>query len=141
MAGERILCATDGTPPSEKAVLQAIDWAGQLNQPLTFITVISGSETKFVTWDEAKIAAGELPVDKALLLALERAKMAGLVRVACVRGAGANIADAIITYAEKNSYHHIIAGSVGRTGTKRLLVGSVAADIVNRAHCPVTIVR
>lgn len=141
MAEERILCATDGTPPSEKAVLQAIAWAEQLQQPLTFITVVNGSETKFITWDEQKMAAGDLPVDQPLLAALERAKSAGLGRIGCVRAAGGNIADAVVIYAEKNGYHHIIAGSAGRTGTKRLLIGSVAADIVTRAHCPVTIVR
>jgi nucleotide-binding universal stress UspA family protein len=141
MADQKILCATDGSALSEKAVLHAISWAGQLNQPLTFITVTSGSEVKFLSWDEAKIAAGALPVDKPLLMALQRALAGGLKRVGCVRGAGPDIAEAVVTYAEKNHYHHIIAGSAGRTGTARLLIGSVAADIVTRAHCAVTIVR
>ena len=141
MADQKILCATDGSPPSEKAVLHAIHWAGLLQQPLAFITVTAGSELKFIAWDEAKIAAGELPVDKPLVAALERARGAGLTRITCIRGMNSNIADAVVTYAEKNGYHHIIAGSVGRTGTARLLIGSVAEDIVTRAHCPVTIVR
>jgi nucleotide-binding universal stress UspA family protein len=141
MADQKILCATDGSALSEKAVLHAISWASQLNQPLTFITVTSGSEVKFLSWDEAKIAAGALPVDKPLLIALQRALAGGLKRVGCVRGAGPDIAEAVVTYAEKNHYHHIIAGSAGRTGTARLLIGSVAADIVTRAHCAVTIVR
>ena len=101
----------------------------------------SGSEIKFNSWDETRIAAGDLPVDKPLLLALQRALASGLKRVGCVRGAGPDIAEAIVTYAEKNHYHHIIAGSVGRTGIARHVVGSVAADIITRAHCPVTIVR
>jgi nucleotide-binding universal stress UspA family protein len=141
MADQKILCATDGSAPSEKAVIHAINWAVQLNQPLAFITVTDGSELKFITWDETKIAAGELPVDKSLLLALQRALGAGLKRLTCVRGMSSDIAEAVVTYAEKNGYHHIIAGSVGRTGIARHVVGSVAGDIVTRAHCPVTIVR
>ena len=141
MADQKILCATDGSAPSEKAVVHAIGWASQLNQPLAFITVTDGPELKFISWDEVKIAAGELPVDRALLTALERALGAGLKRLTCVRGTSSDIAEAVVTYAEKNHYHHIIAGSVGRTGTARLLIGSVAEDIVTRAHCPVTIVR
>ena len=141
MADQKILCATDGSALSEKAVTHAIAWASQLNQPLTFITVTNGSEIKFLSWDETRVAAGELPVDKALLVALQRALASGWKRVGCVRGAGPDIAEAIVTYAEKNHYHHIITGSAGRTGTARLLIGSVAADIVTRAHCPVTIVR
>lgn len=141
MADQKILCATDGSAPSEKAVIQAIQWAGQLNQPLAFITVTDGPDLKYLTWDEAKIAAKDLPVDKPLLVALERALKDGLKRVTCVRAMSSDIASAVVTYAEKNGYHHIIAGSVGRTGIARHLVGSVAEDIVTRAHCPVTIVR
>jgi nucleotide-binding universal stress UspA family protein len=141
MADQKILCATDGSPPSEKAVVHAIHWAAQLNQALAFITVTDGSELKFISWDEAKIAAGDLPVDRPLVTALERARAAGLTRLTCVRGVGSDIAEAVVAYAEKNGYHHIIAGSVGRTGIARHVVGSVAGDIVTRAHCPVTIVR
>jgi nucleotide-binding universal stress UspA family protein len=58
-----------------------------------------------------------------------------------VRVYGADPAEAIVSYAERNGYHHIIVGSEGRTGAKRMLLGSVAADVVTRAHCPVTVVR
>ena len=61
MADQKILCATDGSAPSEKAVLHAIGWASQLNQPIAFITVTGGSPLKFLVWDEAKLAAGDLP--------------------------------------------------------------------------------
>jgi nucleotide-binding universal stress UspA family protein len=141
MQDQKILCATDGSSFSDKAVAHAVAWAGVLGQSLTFITVVGGSDTKFLVWDEARIAAGDLPVDKSLVVALERAMSNGLRRVGCVRAVSGNLSDAVVVYAEKNSYHHIIAGSAGRTGPQRLLIGSVAADIVTRAHCPVTIVR
>ncbi len=141
MSEEKILCATDGSPHSEKAVMHAIGWAEQLKQPITFITVVNGSDTRFLVWDEGRIASGDLPVDKPLAAALERAMSKGLRRIGCVRAMSGNIPEAVVIYAEKNSYHHIIAGSVGRKGTQRLLIGSVAADIVTLAHCPVTIVR
>jgi nucleotide-binding universal stress UspA family protein len=121
MADQRILCATDGSPLSEKAVIHAINWSGQLNQPLTFITVTDGSDIKFLTWDETRIAAGELPVDKPLLLALQRALASGLKHVGCVRGTSPDIAECVVTYAEKNHYHHIIVGSATclMTGRRR----------------------
>ena len=55
--------------------------------------------------------------------------------------AGPRIAEAIVTYAEKNNYHHVVMGSAGRTGTARFLKGSVAQELVTLAHCPVTIAR
>ena len=83
MADQKILCATDGSAPSEKAVIHAIHWAVQLDQPLAFITVTDGSDLKYLAWDEAKLAAGELPVDKPLLVALDRALKEGMKRVTC----------------------------------------------------------
>ena len=141
MYEQKILCATDGTDLSEKAVTLAVAWAELLKQSLAFITVIDGSETRFTVWDQAKIEVGDLPVDKPLLVALERALQAGLTHLSCIRAAGPDIAQAIVVYAEKNHYHHIIAGSAGRSGAARLLKGSVAEDIVVLAHCPVTIAR
>jgi len=141
MADQKILCATDGAPHSEKAVVHAIGWAEKLQQAITFITVTDGSEIKFISWDEAKIAAGQMPVDPPLISALERARSWGLNHVACVRGSGPRIAETIIAYAEKNHYHHIIMGSAGRAGAARFLKGSVAQELVTLAHCPVTIVR
>ena len=47
----------------------------------------------------------------------------------------------IIQYAESNEIDHIIIGSHGRKGMTRVLLGSVAEDVVRRAPCPVTVVR
>lgn len=49
--------------------------------------------------------------------------------------------DEIIQYAETNEIDHIIIGSHGREGMTRVLLGSVAEDVVRRAPCPVTVVR
>jgi len=64
-----------------------------------------------------------------------------LLNVKLVRAYGSDPAEAIVGYAERNGYHHIIVGSEGRTGAKRMLLGSVAEDVVTRAHCPVTVAR
>ncbi|MFB6141719.1 MAG: universal stress protein [Halorientalis sp.] len=47
----------------------------------------------------------------------------------------------IVSYAEDEDVDHIVMGSHGRTGVKRILVGSVAEKVVRRAPCPVTVVR
>jgi len=38
-------------------------------------------------------------------------------------------------------FHLIIVGTRGRSGFKRLLLGSTASGIVTHAHCPVMVVR
>ncbi len=142
MSSDRLLCATDGSHSAEKAVAFAVQLAARLDVPLTFLVVISGdAAATALVWDEDQVLAGNLPPDKELLAALKTALEAGRRRVRLVRAHGDQAASAIVDYAERNSYHHIVVGSEGRTGAKRMLLGSVAQDIVLRAHCPVTVVR
>lgn len=138
-----LLCATDGSPISEKAVIYAVDFARKLYQNLTFVTVITDGDEREppLVWDQRRILGNDLPPDRELLAALSVAVRNNLKHLACVRLYGQPPASVIVNYAVKNNYHHIIAGSAGLTGAKRLLLGSVAADIVSLAHCPVTIVR
>jgi len=139
---ERLLCATDGSVVSEKAVAYTIGHAQKTGQSITFLLVADGDvEAQPMVWDEDRLKAGELPPDKELLAALQLALHHDLLRLRLVRAFGADPAEAIVGYAERNGYHHIIVGSAGHTGARRLLLGSVAEDVVTRAHCPVTIVR
>jgi nucleotide-binding universal stress UspA family protein len=139
---ERLLCATDGSPPSEKAVHYTVALAEELRRPITFLVVVDGAlETVPAVWDEARVKAQDLPPDKELLAALKTALQHKLLSIKLVRAHGSDPAEAIVSYAERNGYRHIIVGSEGRTGAKRMLLGSVAEDVVTRAHCPVTVVR
>ena len=52
-----------------------------------------------------------------------------------------SIVGEIIHYAETNGVDLIIIGTRGRTGFKRLVLGSVASGIVTYATCPVLVVR
>jgi nucleotide-binding universal stress UspA family protein len=50
-------------------------------------------------------------------------------------------AEAIVNVAEKEGCDLIVLGTHGRTGFKRLLMGSVAEAVVRRATCPVLTVK
>jgi nucleotide-binding universal stress UspA family protein len=52
-----------------------------------------------------------------------------------------SIVEGILTYAEKENIDLIIIGSKGKSGWKKLIVGSVASGISTYAHCPVLIVK
>jgi nucleotide-binding universal stress UspA family protein len=47
----------------------------------------------------------------------------------------------ILEYAEERNIDLIIVGTRGRSGFKRLLLGSVASSVVTYAHCPVMVVK
>ena len=44
-------------------------------------------------------------------------------------------------YARRANVDLIVVGTHGRTGVKKMLLGSVATDVVTYAHCPVLVVR
>lgn len=47
----------------------------------------------------------------------------------------------LVEYAEKENMDLIVVGTRGRSGFKRLLIGSVASGVVKYAHCTVMVVR
>lgn len=47
----------------------------------------------------------------------------------------------IVAFAEENDIDQIVIGSHGRSGVSRVLLGSVAEQVVRRASIPVTVVR
>ena len=51
------------------------------------------------------------------------------------------VGSAIVDHAERENVDLIVIGTRGRTGFKKILLGSVASDVVTYAHCPVLIVK
>ena len=52
-----------------------------------------------------------------------------------------NIFGGILDYAEENIIDLIVIGTRGRSGFKKLLLGSIASHIVTYAYCPVLVVK
>lgn len=50
-------------------------------------------------------------------------------------------ASAVLRVAAEVSAELVVMGTLGRTGLERLLMGSVAEEVVRNAHCPVVTVR
>ena len=47
----------------------------------------------------------------------------------------------LLDIAEDLNVNAIVMGSHGRTGLKRLLMGSVTEKVIGHAHCPVLVVK
>jgi nucleotide-binding universal stress UspA family protein len=51
------------------------------------------------------------------------------------------IAAEIVDYAQHKNVDLIVLGTKGRSSFKKLLLGSVASEVVTYAHCPVLVVK
>ena len=47
----------------------------------------------------------------------------------------------LLEYAEKENIDLIVVGTRGRSGFKKLLLGSIASGVVTYAHCPILVVK
>jgi nucleotide-binding universal stress UspA family protein len=58
-----------------------------------------------------------------------------------IKIAAGPVAAEIVRIAEEEKATSIFIGSRGHRGLKRMLLGSVADDVIRHAHCAVTIIR
>lgn len=52
-----------------------------------------------------------------------------------------SIAASILNYAEERDVELIVIGTRGNSGLKKMLLGSVATDVITYAYCPVLVIK
>ena len=135
---KKILCATDGTAHSERAVELASEMAAKSGSELVICTVNlvrGGGRAPLIPMHE------DAEITRILNAAAEVAKKAGVTPSHKVALKGRDIAGSIVQYCENNHCDHVVTGTGDKHGVSRLMLGSVAAEVVSKAHCTVTVAR
>ena len=123
---QKILVASDGSPASQTACQLALSMAKNTGSHLTAVTA----------------GYGELDPKQARALVRELATEAKQQDVPLLTlTPGGRPEEAIIQVAIAKHADLIIMGSHGRTGLKRLFLGSVAERVIGQAACPVLVVK
>jgi nucleotide-binding universal stress UspA family protein len=136
---DRILVATDGSEYSRKAVDKALDVVQNSGGSLTVVAVLEISPHIYAVAPEVAEEKIKLP-QKYVEEVKELAASRGLLAEGFVRESES--ADEVITdIARKQNIDLIVVGSHGRTGLKRLLMGSVTESVIAHAPCPVLVVK
>ena len=151
MAIQRILVAVDGSKPSMDASIQAIDIAKRYDAELIALHVVSPGIRYNYLEDVItprlpralkdvmmiEMQKGERHVNKVKQNASEKNVK---VKTDVVIGISSVVKE-IIEYAEKNRVDMIVIGSRGLSGIKKMLLGSVASEVLKYAHCPVLVTK
>ena len=144
----KVMIATDGSDYSELAVDKGIELARLSGGTVYAVCVVPTAYLYPMTGD---YFMGMSPYWESMH---EELKTQGQQVVNYVKGAGelkgvivepilleGHPVDELIRYAEENGMDIIVMGTLGRTGIDRLLLGSVAGNVVRHSKVPVMVVR
>ncbi|MEW5948982.1 MAG: universal stress protein [Thermodesulfobacteriota bacterium] len=135
---EKILVATDGSRYSEKALDGAVNIARKCGSSLYVLNVVE-LNPEFMALAPEAVEKMERD-SRALLEGIrERVSQKGIKCETLVHE-GEQPYEFIVGEAKKKKADVIVIGSHGKTGLKRLLMGSVAARIIGHAPCPVMVI-
>jgi nucleotide-binding universal stress UspA family protein len=146
----KILVTIDGSENSKKAADYAISFAKKYNAQLIILYVLY-SELGFaysnllgVTTPKAikdVLETHKKDVQKWFDEIKSKLKNTNISVMDKIIISVSSIVGEIVGFADKEKVDLIILGTRGRTGFKKLLLGSVAQGVVSHSSCPVMVVR
>lgn len=137
-AKKKILVPVDFSQESIKAVDEALTMADSSNNVLLLhVAPDLDVTTPGVMWETMSEVSQRQHVLQTFASTFDDAKYKGVQFHAAVGDAGRKI----IELAEQENVDLIVMPSHGRTGFKRLLIGSVAERVLRLAHLPVLVLR
>lgn len=144
MSYKHILVPYDGSAQAQKAFDKALDIAAVDKAKITVLTVIS-----YMTIGIPQLGASKMQKivshhsENVLRSMSKLEKKAKDRKVEMIPKAlsSPSVVEAIVSYAKNHKVDLIVMGSRGRTGFKKLLLGSVSSGVVHHAHCTVIISR
>jgi nucleotide-binding universal stress UspA family protein len=139
---ERILVAFDGSQPSRKAIHVAVELAERFGASLTLAMVRPpGSEPRDVVLESLVPLPGE---GKAFSAVVDEVRATAMARGAKAVDSVVLHGDVIDTLLGWIHEHHpdlVVVGSRELSRGQRLILGSVSGGLIQRAPCPVLVVR
>ncbi len=148
---KKIMIATDGSANANKAAISGIEMAKLAEAKLYVVNVMSMiphlsyfgvpiEPPKKVSRDEEKFQKHLEEDGKQALEAVKDMADKAAIEIEAVLLQG-HPGSVIIDFAEENDIDLIVMGTLGRTGLDRLIIGSVAVDVVRHAKTRVMIVK
>lgn len=134
----KILCPTDGTDHGMTGVVKAAELSRLTSAPLTICIVNvahGGARGPTINhWPHEEVQA-------MLDAAVSKAAAEGALGVSKVELLAREPGPAIVAYADQEGFDQIVMGTGDKHGVKRLVLGSVAAEVAGSAHCSVMVAR
>ena len=141
---KKILVPFDGSEYSQKAFEKALEIAKKFESELIVMTVIQSkiSDSSGMSIDRLEeIQDEQEDIAITMLKKLESQAKEKNVSFAIKIVHNPSSSDGIVSFADANNIDLIVIGSHGRTGFRKLVLGSVANGVVGHATCSVLITK
>jgi len=135
---KRVLIATDGSPASSAGAGHAINIAASYGGALFALSVVDLPDEAYA--DAPKLAEQLLEKAQGYVAAVKAQADAAGVPCSVATLAGP-VHEVVTRVAREREAGLIVTGSHGRTGLRRLLMGSSAEKVIGYAPCPVLVVK
>jgi nucleotide-binding universal stress UspA family protein len=146
----KIMVGIDGSKESIYAADYAIDIAKKHNAELIAVNVLT-SDIGY-TYSSPGVESPPLTIREIILLAedevkkwfndiKEKADKNGVRFRSEIIIAKKSTVSSMLDYAEEQNINLIVVGTRGRSGIKKMLLGSIASGLVTYAACPVLVVK
>jgi len=146
----KIVVGIDGSEKSMKAAEYAISIAKIYNAELIATNILT-SDIGYI-YSSPGIESPPLTIREIILLAEDEAKKwFDKIKAAANKNeiqfrtefivAKRSVLSTILDYAEEQNINLIVVGTTGRSGIKKMLLGSVASGLVTYALCPVLVIK
>lgn len=142
---KHILVPIDGSPTAAQALDKAIGVAQAFDSAVTLIYVIdpyafTGVGTDFLQGQSEYLSAVTAEAQQSIQTAMQMFAAQGINAKGSVIE-GRSIYQSILDTAKSVHADLVVMGSHGRRGLQKLVLGSVAAQVLAHAHLPVLVVR
>lgn len=142
---KHILVPLDGSSHSEVAISKAIAMAKAFNSTVTLLSVIdiyafAGLGVDVAAGQTDYLSAATAEAKQAVDSALQLFEAEGVAATPSIME-GQAVYKSILAAAEACSADLIVMGSHGRKGLEKLVLGSVAGQVLSHTHLPVMIIR
>ncbi len=141
----KILLPTDFSPCANAALHQAVTIAERFQGSVTMLHVVAVHESdrgKIETvFSEDSKSYDHIMTSAEEMLHTKEGMIETPVLIEKVLKRGISPTNEIISYADEHKPDLIVMGTHGRTGIRRLIMGSVAEKIIRLSECPIMTVR
>ena len=141
---EKILVPFDGSGYSQKAFDKALEIAEKFASKLIVVTVLQSkiADSTGISLERMQEIQDE-EKDTATIMLKKLESQANVKNVSFLMEVIHNpsSSDGIVIFADKNNVDLIVIGSHGRTGFRKIVLGSVANGVLEHAKCPVLITK